>query len=191
MIKELELCDTDPIVKFANEIVSSVPNIKENGWHKKFVCASTNDHYINSFSTNRNNDFVSNDKLFDTIKNVINIMSNNGFIHDPANNNLVKTNVELHYANSNDGDYIYTWSAPHQDNDNGENVNTFICYFDVECKGGELAIYDSDEKTMLLKIDVFTQSNNKKIIIFSGDIIHNPLKIINGHRYAISFQIPI
>jgi hypothetical protein len=196
MIKELELSVNDPIVQFANEIAYTVPNIKENGWHKKFVCLSTNEDYIKSFSSNRNNEFIANDKLFDIIQNVINIMSNNGFNHNLANINLNKVNVELHYANSNDGNYIYPWSAPHQDNDIGTRVNTFICYFDTSCEGGELAIYDSDEKTILSKIDTLPASTgsqiiNKKIIIFSGDIVHNPLKIINGHRYAISFHIPI
>jgi hypothetical protein len=118
-------------------------------------------------------------------------MSDNGFNYIIDYSNIEKINIELHYANSNNGQYVYPWSGIHDDNINGTLVNTFICYFDVDCEGGELVIYDIDEKTILSKIDVLSKSCNKKIIIFSGDVIHNPLELINGHRYALSFQIPV
>ena len=128
-------------------------------------------------------------------------MNDNGFNHIIDYSNIEKINVELHYANSNDEDIkdvfsgehkfspensdesplklrfisVYPWTAIHNDNDvDGICVNTFICYFDVDCEGGELAIYDLDEKTILSKIDVSNKTSkqfNKKIIMFSGNII--------------------
>ena len=114
-------------------------------------------------------------------------MNDNGFIHN--NIDYENTNVEFHYANSNY--YIYRMFAPHKDNDNGINVNTFICYFDVDCDEGEFAIYDENEKTILSKINVKSSNDYIKALIFSGNMVHNGLKFKNGHRYALSFQISI
>jgi hypothetical protein len=140
------------------------------------------------------NKFITTHKLNDIIKIVAkkivaNIMNDNGFIHNIDNIDFENTNVEFHYANSNY--YIYPMFAPHRDNDNGINVNTFICYFDVDCDEGEFAIYDENEKTILSKINVKSSNDNIKALIFSGNMIHNGLKFKNGHRYALSFQIPI
>ena len=136
-------------------------------------------------------------KLHDIIKNVVNIMNDNGFIHNIDNIDYENSNVEFHYANSYY--YLHPMFAPHKDNDNGINVNTFICYFDVDCDEGEFAIYDEkeysiyneNEKTILSKINVKSSNDNIKALIFSGNIVHNGLKFKNGHRYALSFQIPI
>jgi hypothetical protein len=38
MIKESYLETNNDIIKFSNELKLLVPNIKEHGWHKKFVC---------------------------------------------------------------------------------------------------------------------------------------------------------
>ena len=118
-------------------------------------------------------------------------MAKNGFNYIFNKQNIESYNVELHYVNSNDEEYIYPWSGIHKDNDNNILVNTFICYFDVNCEGGKLCFYDLDEKTILSKINTKLLNNNKKVVIFSGDVLHNPLKIKNGHRYALTFHIPI
>ena len=118
-------------------------------------------------------------------------------MHNIDNIDYENSNVEFHYANSYY--YLYPMFAPHRDNDNGINVNTFICYFDVDCDEGEFAIYDENEfeiyneneKTVLSKINVKSSNDNIKALIFSGTIGHNGLRFKNGHRYALSFQIPI
>jgi hypothetical protein len=189
MIKQLEIHNNHDIVIFANELLLQIKNNKTE-WNKYFICSSNNKHYINSKHTQRFNDFIVNDKIIDIIKNVIDIMINNGFTHTFDEQNIESYNVELHCTNA-DIDYVYPWSVIHKDNDNGILVNTFICYFDVDCIGGELAFYDLDEKTILTTITTKLLNDNKKVVIFSGDILHNPLKIKKGHRYALSFHIPI
>ena len=190
-IIELNLDDNDEIVIFSKELLSCVSNINETGWNKKFVIMS---NHIDLQNMKRINEFIINDKLNYIIEKVIENMNK----YDDYKYNNYKINfeeicVELHYANSNNY-YIRPWSHIHRDNDNGYLVNTFICYFDVKCEGGDFAIYDLDNKTILSSINVsssINNKNNKKAIIFSGDLLHNPLQIRNGHRYAISFQIPI
>jgi hypothetical protein len=185
-IIELNLDDNDEIVIFSKELLLYVSNITEIGWNKKFVIMSND---IDSQNTNRINEFIVNDKLNYIIKKVIENM--NKYDDYKINKiNFEEICVELHYANSNNY-YIRPWSHIHRDNDNGCLVNTFICYFDVNCEGGDFAIYDLDNKTILSSINVSSSINNKKAIIFSGDLLHNPLQIRNGHRYALSFQIPI
>ena len=184
-VKELDLNKNNIIFIFAKELELLVPNIKEEGWHIKNVVLPTNKYYLEDPKR-----FIVNHKLNDIIKIVANIMNDNGFIHN--NIDYENANVEFHYANSNY--YIYPMFAPHRDNDNGINVNTFICYFDVDCDEGEFAIYDENEKNekmILSKINVKSSNDNIKALIFSGNMIHNGLKFKNGHRYALSFQIPI
>jgi hypothetical protein len=125
MIKEIDISSSDDIVKFANQLTLSVSNIKEIGWYKKFICMENNKNYINSISTYRSSDFIVNNNLLNMIKYITNIMNNNGFNYDISD-------IELHYANTNNN-YITPWSDIHTDNDNLILVNTFICYFDVDC----------------------------------------------------------
>jgi hypothetical protein len=186
-IKELDLNKNNIIFIFAKELELLVPNIKEEGWHIKNVVLPNNKYYLEDPKR-----FIVSNKLNDIIKIVANIMNDNGFINNIDNIDYENSNVEFHYANSNY--YIYPMFAPHRDNDNGINVNTFICYFDVDCDEGEFAIYDENEKnekTILSKINVKSSNDNIKALIFSGNMIHNGLKFKNGHRYALSFQIPI
>ena len=181
MIKEIELDFNNDIIKFANKLKLLVPNIKEHGWYKK---------YVSMPDKNIIDDFIIDDKLNNIIEIVMCIMNNYGFLNIINDINIKNTSVELHYANSSNGKCVFPWSGIHNDNCNGILVNTLICYFDVNCTGGNLAIYDNDEN-ILSKIDVSTKSSNKKIIMFTGDVIHNPLELVNGHRYALSFQIPV
>ena len=187
-LKELDLNKNNIIFIFAKELELLVPNIKEIGWHIKNVVLPTNKYYLEQKNTNK---FIVTDKLNDIIKIVANIMNDNGFIHDINNIDYENANVEFHYANSYY--YIYPMFGPHRDNDNGINVNTFICYFDVDvdCDEGEFAIYDENEKMILSKINVKSSNDYIKALIFSGNMIHNGLKFKNGYRYALSFQIPI
>ncbi len=189
-VKELVLNKNNIIFIFAKELELLVPNIKEEGWHIKNVVLPNNKYYIEQKNEKMRNKFIVTHKLNDIIKIVANIMNDNGFIHNIDNIDYENTNVEFHYSNSNSY-YIYPMFAPHKDNDNGLNVNTFICYFDVDCDEGEFAIYDENEKTILSKINVKSSNDIIKALIFSGNIIHNGLKFKNGHRYALSFQIPI
>jgi hypothetical protein len=188
-VKELVLNKNNDIFIFAKELELLIPNIKEKGWHLKNVLLPNNKYYIEQKNEKMRNKFIVTHKLNDIIKIVANIMNDNGFINNIDNIDYENTNVEFHYANSYY--YIYPMFAPHKDNDNGLNVNTFICYFDVDCDEGEFAIYDENEKTILSKINVKSSNENIKVLIFSGNIIHNGLKFKNGHRYALSFQIPI
>ena len=188
-VKELDLNKNNIIFIFAKELELLVPNIKEEGWHIKNVVLPTNKYYLQQKNEKMTNKFIVSHKLNDIIKIVANIMNDNGFIHNFDNIDYENTNVEFHYANSNY--YIYPMFAPHRDNDNGINVNTFICYFDVDCDEGEFAIYDENEKTILSKINITSSNDNIKALIFSGNMIHNGLKFKNGYRYALSFQIPI
>lgn len=185
-VKELNLNKNNIIFIFAKELELLVPNIKEIGWHIKNVVLPNNKYYIEQKNTNK---FIVTHKLNDIIRIVANIMNDNGFIHNINNIDYENSNVEFHYANSNY--YIYPMFGPHKDNDNGINVNTFICYFDVDCDEGEFAIYDENEKTILSKINVKSSNDNIKALIFSGNMVHNGLKFKNGYRYALSFQIPI
>jgi hypothetical protein len=185
-VKELILNKNNIIFIFAKELELLIPNIKEEEWYMKKVVLPTNKYYLEQKNTNK---FIVSDKLNDIIKIVANIMNDNDFIHNINNIDYENTNVEFHYANSYY--YIYPMFAPHRDNDNGINVNTFICYFDVDCDEGEFAIYDENEKTILSKINVKSSNNNIKALIFSGNMVHNGLRFKNGHRYALSFQIPI
>jgi len=189
-IKELVFNKNNIIFIFAKELELLVPNIKEEGWYIKNVVLPNNKYYIEQKNEKMRNKFIVTHKLYDIIKIVANIMNDNGFIDNIDNIDYENTNVEFHYANSNSY-YIYPMFAPHKDNDNGLNVNTFICYFDVDCDEGEFAIYDENEKTILSKINVKSSNDIIKSLIFSGNIIHNGLKFKNGHRYALSFQIPI
>ncbi len=188
-VKELVLNKNNIIFIFAKELELLVPNIKEEGWHIKNVVLPNNKYYIEQKNEKIRNKFIVTHKLNDIIKIVANIMNDNGFIQYIDNIDYENTNVEFHYANSYY--YIYPMFAPHKDNDNGLNVNTFICYFDVDCDEGEFAIYYENEKTILDKINVKSSNDFIKALIFSGNIIHNGLKFKNGHRYALSFQIPI
>jgi hypothetical protein len=189
-VKELFLNKNNIIFIFAKELELLVPNIKEEGWNIKNVVLPNNKYYIEQKNEKMRNKFIVTHKLYDIIKIVANIMNDNGFIDNIDNIDYENTNVEFHYANSNSY-YIYPMFTPHKDNDNGLNVNTFICYFDVDCDEGEFAIYDENEKTILSKINVKSSNDIIKALIFSGNIIHNGLKFKNGHRYALSFQIPI
>jgi hypothetical protein len=199
-VKELVLNKNNSIFIFAKELELLVPNIKEEGWHIKSVVLPNNKYYLDYIEQKNEkmaNKFIISDKLNDIIKIVANIMNDNGYMHNIDNIDYEKSNVEFHYANSYY--YLYPMFAPHRDNDNGLNVNTFICYFDVDCDEGEFAIYDENEfeiyneneKTILSKINVKSSNDNIKALIFSGTIGHNGLKFKNGHRYALSFQIPI
>ena len=196
-VKELVLNKNNIIYIFAKELELLIPNIKEDGWHLKKVVLPTNKYYLEEINQKMTNKFIVSHKLNDIIKIVANIMNDNGFIHNFDNIDYENANVEFHYANSYY--YLHPIFAPHRDNDNGINVNTFICYFDVDCDEGEFAIYDENEysiyneneKTILSKINVKLSNDNIKALIFSGNIVHNGLKFKNGHRYALSFQIPI
>jgi hypothetical protein len=195
-VKELVLNKNNIIFIFAKELELLIPNIKEEGWHIKNVVLPNNKYYLDYIKEKNqkmNNRFIISNKLNIIIKIVANIMNDNGFIYNIDNIDYENTNVEFHYANSYY--YNYPMFAPHKDNDNGINVNTFICYFDVDCDEGEFAIYDENEneneKTILSKINVKSSNENIKALIFSGNIVHNGLRFKNGHRYALSFQIPI
>jgi hypothetical protein len=191
-VKELVLNKNNDIVIFAKELELLIPNIKKVGWHIKNVVLPTNKYYLDYIEQKNekmSNKFIATHKLNDIIKIVANIMNDNGFIHNIDNIDYENSNVEFHYSNSYY--YLHPMFAPHRDNDNGLNVNTFICYFDVDCDEGEFAIYDENEKTILSKINVKSSNDNIKALIFSGNMIHNGLKFKNGHRYALSFQIPI
>lgn len=191
-VKELELNKNNDIVIFAKELALLIPNIKEAGWNKKDVLMP-NSKYLEEKNQKIFNNFIVSYKLNDMIKNVVNIMNNNGFIYNTNNIDFQNTMVEFHYANSYDGyGYKYPMFTIHKDNDNCNLVNTFICYFDVDCDEGEFAIYENNnENTILSKINIRSTNENIKALIFSGDIYHNALKFKNGHRYALSFQIPI
>ena len=191
-VKELVLNKNNSIFIFAKELELLIPNIKEEGWHIKSAVLPNNKYYLEDPKR-----FIISHKLNDMIKIVANIMNDNGYINNIDNIDYENSNVEFHYANSYY--YLYPMFAPHRDNDNGLNVNTFICYFDVDCDEGEFAIYDENEfeiyekneKTILSKINVNSSNDNIKALIFSGTIGHNGLRFKNGHRYALSFQIPI
>jgi hypothetical protein len=196
-VKELVLDKNNIIYIFAKELELLIPNIKEEGWHLKKVVLPTNKYYLEEINQKMTNKFIVSHKLNDIIKIVANIMNDNGFIHNIDNIDYENANIEFHYANSYY--YLHPMFAPHRDNDNGINVNTFIYYFDVDCDEGEFAIYDEkefeiyngNEKMILSKINVKSVNDNIKALIFSGNIVHNGLKFKNGHRYALSFQIPI
>lgn len=186
MIKEIE--ENNTIKDFVKELTLQISDLKKKDWKKKFVCTKENIYFIKSKYTNRKNEFVEYEKTNDIIKIAIELMNKNGLKHINSTNTIDNTSVEFHYANSDD-EYVYPWSSIHKDNDNGILVNTLIYYFDVDCEGGEIVFYELDEKTIVSKIE--SKLLNKKILIFSGDIFHNPLKMKNGHRYALSFHIPI
>lgn len=160
-------------------------NLKETGWHKKFVCDSSNIYYTINQDTKRLNEFIAYDNFIDLIEEVVFIMNAYNFTSVIDYDNLQNINVEFHYANA-DSDIVFPWTDIHCDNDNGILVNTFICYLDSECQNGELLFYDPERKISTKS----SSTNEKKCIIFNGDLLHNPSPIANGFRYAILFQIP-
>ena len=181
MIQELELNNQDTIIKLCNEVKILIPSIKKKGWHKKFIC-NENNKYIHPHKITFKN-------LNILLKEVAIIMEKHNF--DINYDELKDTIIEFHYANTKSKNQIeYPIFSIHNDDHNEILVNTLICYLDVQCEDGELAFYDKDDMiTKKISTKSFTP-NFTKIAIFSGNLKHNAMPIKNGHRYAISFQIP-
>ena len=187
---ELEINNEHKIIKFCNEIKDLIPNLDKYGWNKKFICEPNNIHYQNTDSPN---DFIVYNKFYELIENIVYIMNNNNF-STILDLDYTKINTEFHYANTDDT-ICYPHTAIHDDEGNGfllnvVLVNVCICYFDIKCEDGELIFYDKDEKIIESISTKSQQLNHTKVIIFPGNLLHNPAPIINGYRYAISFQIP-
>ena len=129
------------------------------GWHKKFICGENQIPFLNYHG--RENEFIIVDNIeIEQIKNkVIEIFHENDFV---KNYDINKCNIEFHYSNALNHSES-TWSAVHKDEENGLNVNTLICYFDVDCIGGKFGIYDKNYRTIKEKINI-----KNKMLIFTG-----------------------
>ena len=184
MYSEFNISNNNPIVLFGLRIITKIDDILVNSWNKKFICSSDNKDYINS-KTKYN--FIVDNDLTSILPYVCELFRKYGYTYNI--DIMEKLNIEIHYAISNNTN-IESGFGIHTDNDNGIKLNTLICYLDVECDGGQLAFYDKSE-TLLYSIDIHSDNiDEKKIIIFDGFQFHNPLPILNGRRYAISFQFP-
>lgn len=139
------------------------------------------------------------ENILGVVENIADIMIENDFNVKLKPYDFYDFAVELHYSKSKSNDPEHS-SEPdkcvesifsiHNDNDGSlrGNVITCIIYFDVNCDGGELAIYSNNGlfgSDTNIKYKISPKSLNpgvKKIVIFDGEIYHNPLKYTNGHR---------
>ena len=65
---------------------------------------------------------------------VIDLLKKYGF---NSNIDIIENvNIEIHYAISNNS-MVESQFGIHTDNDNGININTLICYLDIDCDGGD------------------------------------------------------
>ncbi len=135
-------------------------------------------------------ELIVDERIDDYVQIAKSILKSNGFVIDESNNNY---NVELHINNANIVPQKSIFDI-HCDDFGGIecNVNTLIIYFNVNCKGGELAFYEN-EFNLKPKQLISTQNPTEstcKVVMFEGNLWHNSMNYQNGQRYLISFQIP-
>ena len=180
MIFELEITKTHPIVLFAYDLITTITNIKQQGWHKKIICSPS--HYIDETAKHL---CIVNESVVDIIHIVSELLSNYNFNVMP---NITDCVTELHYTNAYNQPE-YSMFDIHCDNDIGIPVNTLLCYVSTDCDGGDLDIYDSNDN-IINTINIRTNNDMIKVIMMSGNVKHKPTPITNGHRLLISFLIP-
>lgn len=119
--------------------------------------------------------------------------------------------VSFHYAHTQNK-LLSPPTCIHVDNQclTDINVNTFIIYSNNVITGGEFAIYDDtdivldneyifkqkeEDFKLVKKIKTYIENDDNhelyKGIIFSGDVIHNSLPLLDGERYALSVQVVV
>ena len=179
MIKEIFFTEKyENIYNHCNKIKSLIKDVNKIGWYKKYIL---DNNYITILSEK---EYIRYDNICDFSKEVLDILCTFNEFNKKYVNDINEISIEFHYANSEKNYPSYPWTVIHCDNDNfGINkVITIIFYFDVNCEEGELCFYEDDK--IVEKINV-----KDKILIFYGDILHNPEEMKNGNRYCISFQI--
>lgn len=178
----LQLSMEDPIIAFSEELTQQLM-YTETGWfHKQVVpergCFTCSDLY-GPCSKN-----IVHEDLLSMIPLISKRLNEHGLpvITDPSASDI---NVEIHYANAGN-EPVHSSLDIHQDNDGGMSgyLHTLIAYVHVDCQGGELNIY-SDQEELLEQIQI----KANMVVMFDGGLYHQPQKITNGTRVAVSYQI--
>jgi len=216
------ICETvvdleSTLAQYCIQTYSNLQNeyvLNEN--HKLFIVS--NEEYNDLLTINDdidNDNYILDDNIIDITNEVKNILEKNGFNVDK--NSSYYPNIELHFSTSTNSENILKSNfSIHKDDYGGIDctVNTFIIYFDVNCYGGDIAFYDSNdvknyytkksdivddeyienETNILIPTSIINtqnpSSNTCKIVMFEGNIYHKPLDYCNGHRNLMVFQIP-
>jgi hypothetical protein len=208
MIQELELSISDPLVvhfKKLFEINKPLCTFTPNQYNNVRIDKEPKPYWGWGYSSN--DLYIVDENLTNILSIVKNIMKKNGFESDNSTTAAVS---ELHYSYTNDDGIMSNAFGIHQD-DNGAidyNVNTFILYLDVACRGGELVFYNR-LPDISCSCSLFTECMGEslyepfrtintdnpteiscKVVMFNGSIYHKPNVISSGHRLSIVIQIP-
>lgn len=179
MYKSVILDSSDKFIQECHEVYKKALNqCKTGSWKSIYVVKKP----LRFSYFNRCNHIVYNyDNL---LSRVFQIVNNN--LHDNIHVTDKNPDIELHIS---DGDNLESSFDIHTDNDNGDNVYTFIVYLITECVGGNLAFYKSNK--IIEEVDIRSSNDTQvKCLLFSGDVQHKPLKC-SGKRVALSFQLKV
>ena len=164
-------------------------NYNSIGWFRKKILT---DLPNGCFSIPKPDKFIFDTRLPRIIGLISQILFDNGLpVKEEFELKPSDINVEIHYANAG-LEEVGSGLVVHQDNHGAIDglFHTFIVYLDIECDGGNLAIYDDKGKVKVKEIDVKTSlDGHKNIVMFNGGLYHKPLPITNGKRVIVSYQI--
>jgi hypothetical protein len=98
------------------------------------------------------------------------------------------TNIEVHYAKTDNKELVSDFAID-EDNDGciHGKLHTCIVYFDVNCVGGLLNVYDEDEN-FLYAIDPHGTGEKTKVVLFDGGMKHCPSPVLDGRRIIVTYQ---
>lgn len=188
MISEQIFDISEPLVSYCFDLFENNSKKIIDRQQKLFVMHPKEFSYVRDY-TPPLHELIIDDRVEDFVQLARNILISNGFVIDESND---KYNVEMHIGNANEIPNESEFGV-HQDDYGGIDykVNTLIIYFNVNCEGGEIAFYDGENKKP--KQIIQTQNPSKsscKVVMFEGNVWHNPFKYKLGERFLMTFQIP-
>ena len=188
MISEQVFDISDQLVSYCFDLFEKNSYKIIDKQQKLFVMHPKEFSYVRDY-TPPEHEYIIDDRVDDFVQLAKNILKSNGFVIDESND---KYNVEMHIGNANEipNESIF---GVHRDDYGGIEfkVNTLIIYFNVNCEGGEIAFFDGEyqKPKQIIQIQNPTKSTCK-VVMFEGNVWHNPLKYKFGERFLMSVQIP-
>jgi hypothetical protein len=177
----IQLPNDDPIIAFSEDLHQRLMHTKQYdqlGWFQTDVEPESRGWFTCS------SNYIVNEDLMSIIPLISKQLNEHG-LHVKQKLTSSDFLVEIHYANAGN-DPVESGLDIHRDNDGGIRgyLHTLIVYLHVDCQGGELNIYSEREK-FLEQIKV----SDNTVVMFNGGLYHQPQKITNGKRVAVSYQI--
>lgn len=191
----LDLDNNSELIQQSNYLVNTYMNhfdhSKQNYWYNIIVtelnppihCFGNKIMRLNTF----NDPKLNMNTLIDVAYKIFNQYKFYVLYPEP---NDTEISIEIHHVNAETRP-MDSQLVIHKDNDKSSyyDGHTLIVYVDVDCKGGDLVIYNSrhsnNKQRISTKSDIvgFT-----RCILLDGECYHKPTPVIKGHRISVLYQ---